>query len=145
LLVIETMNGNKFGGFNSQPFKKSPKFTGDKNCFIFQLDPFQVFYPTNINQNYVYFQHSSKTLLNGIGFGGQMDFFCFFFDPDFKGHCRGQTTFDNPIFEPEFQVKDLEIWMTEERDQEEIDRHQDKREAMALLEMAGKTMYSKDV
>ena len=58
----------------------------------------RVYPATNINDHYQYFNSNTKSLPNGLGFGGQFDYFALWVQSDFiHGHCRGNpsTTFAN--------------------------------------------------
>ena len=119
--------------------------------------------PTGINSNHVYFNQGSKSFPNGLGMGGQIDYFAFFVDCDLeRGVSRGcpSTTFGNmPVHlsqlkeqlqagsggGDEFKVEGIEVWCLLERDQESIEFKRSVREngeAKAILEMAGIEMHS---
>lgn len=118
--------------------------------------------PTGINSNHVYFNQGSKSFPNGMGMGGQIDYFAFFVDCDLeRGVSRGcpSTTFGNmPVHlslpkeqfhagssgGDEFKVEGIEVWCLLERDQESIEFKRSVREngeAKAILEMAGIEMH----
>lgn len=101
LLVMKDTDGYVFGALAGSNWSIEPKFYGTPDSYLFRLAPkMEVFKPTGINSNYQYFHHGAHTLPNGIGFGGQMDYWGLFLrSDDFK---RGvsmanptSTTFGN--------------------------------------------------
>ncbi|KAJ3042754.1 hypothetical protein HK097_001908 [Rhizophlyctis rosea] len=157
VLVVRDKRGNVFGGFAGSEWAVRPKFYGDASSFLFSLQPtMQIYRASGINANYQYFNHGMHTLPNGIGFGGQLDYFGLWIDSSFeRGHSRGDprsTTYDNPRLSgsAEFEVDFVEAWLIKPKEVD--DRLVDDRkkgsilgntEAEALLEMGGKTMVSK--
>jgi hypothetical protein len=154
VIIVKDADGKIFGGFHSLPFIPNPKFDGDGRCFVFSGNPLRLFRPTRINENFVYYNHGQQTLPNGIGFGGQIDYFGWFVSHDVeKGHSMAQpisTTYGNPQLTKEqiFRVDQLEVWCIVNRDTESIAYKKsvlDNPDMVAILEMSGKTMYSKQV
>jgi hypothetical protein len=88
-----------------------------------------------------------------------MDYFGLWIDPSLEsGSCRAQptsSTFNSPLLSStqDFQIETVEVWVTKEKETDE--RLLDKTARLSvldtgigetsLLEMAGRTMYSKDV
>lgn len=144
VLIIRSVDGVIFGGYRGSPWIRDVNFS-DSESFVFKLSPeIQIYRSTGINSNHSYYNHGSKTFPNGIGFGGQLDYFAIYLESLERGHSRGDpsTTFNNPQFtsEPEFQVDRVELWLLEERDQESVGYKRsirDNIEAKAMLEMAG--------
>ncbi|RKO82995.1 TLDc domain-containing protein, partial [Blyttiomyces helicus] len=70
---------------------------GDSSNFLFTLLPTLALYrPTSYNTNYQYFNYAMATLPNGLGFGGQMEYFGLWIDASFesghsKAHPRSST------------------------------------------------------
>jgi hypothetical protein len=151
------MAGNIFGGYNRTEWKNSPKFYGDVTSFLFTLSPeINVYRTTGINTNYMYLCHGSRTLVSGLGMGGQLEYFGLYVDDSFAGgHCRGDksTTFGNPPLcgnEEEYEIDCVEVWIVKRKI---VDEYFDEAKASVLdnaaasnfLEMAGHKMYSKDL
>ncbi|KXS20332.1 TLD-domain-containing protein [Gonapodya prolifera JEL478] len=159
LVVVKDRGGAIFGGFASQEWKPLPKYYGDNESFIFRLQPTIVINrASNYNQNFQYFNHSTQTLPNGLGLGGQMGYFALWIDAENfgRGHSKGNpsTTYNSRQLSSteEFQVDLLEAWLIKEK---EVDPNLlpekgkrsilDRAEDMAFLELGGRKLYSKDV
>ena len=71
---------------------------GNFSSFLFQLLPrLEVFPPSGANQNFQYCGHSFAALPNGIGFGGQVNYWSLFVDGLFeKGMSHKGATYTNP-------------------------------------------------
>ena len=99
----------------------------------------------------------TQTLANGVGLGGQLNYFGLFVGADFlKGHSQANpvsSTYGNPRLSKlaEFDLEDAEVWLI--RPVEKDDRLVDDRgpgiyaqtEVAEFLEMSGKKMYGKEV
>ena len=73
-----------FGGFATDSWKLGPKFYGKPESFLFQLSPtVGVFDSTPFNSNYQYFNLKQKTMPNGLGMGGQLEYFGLWIDSEF--------------------------------------------------------------
>ncbi|KAJ3342448.1 hypothetical protein HDU93_002206 [Gonapodya sp. JEL0774] len=159
LIVVKDQGGAIFGGFNSQEWKPLPKYYGDNQSFVFRLRPNIIINrPSNYNQNFQYFNHSTQTLPNGLGFGGQMGYFALWIDANNFGigHSKGNpsTTYNSRQLSSneDFKLDALEAWLIKEK---EVDPNLlpekgkksilDHAEEVAFLELAGKKLYSKDV
>ena len=154
LIVVRDCDGYVFGGFASQSWELNPTFRGDGDCFLFTVLPrLEVFNkPTYYNKHFMYYQLNAETLPNGLGMGGQLEYFGLWLSSDFgKGHSKAKpkcTTYASGQLSrhEEFTVHSLEVWgfgqglgvksphMKSALDQDP--------EAIAILEMAGKTLHS---
>ncbi len=105
-----------------------------------------------------------QTLPNGLGMGGQLEYFGLWIDGDFEtGHSKAQptsTTYGNPQLSASevFVLDHVEVWCVKQPERDErsvnggakkggkgrsaLDKHAD---VVEMLEMAGRKMYSKDV
>jgi hypothetical protein len=156
VIVIKDTSGNVFGAFASQPVKQQPKFHGDQNNFLFRLRPtIDIHYATIINQHYQYFNYGMQSLPNGIGFGGQLEYFGLWLDSSFgHGHSKAQprsTTYDSPQLsaKEEFDIDLVECFCIKEIEIDDrlvpdtkkkksvFDSHATES---AILEMAGRNM-----
>ncbi|KAI8848306.1 TLD-domain-containing protein, partial [Chytridium lagenaria] len=160
LVIVRDKEGAVFGAFASQELTTSPKFKGTSDGFTFTLQPkIEVFKSAGINEHYQYFNYGTSTLPNGIGFGGQLDYFGLWIDSDFgKGHSRGNpsSTFSNPPLssKEDFLIDDLECYLIKAKEVDDRLVPEKKRgnksvlddaTQTAFLEMAGKVFVSKDV
>ncbi|RKP07879.1 TLD-domain-containing protein [Thamnocephalis sphaerospora] len=162
LIVLRERDSDRvFGSFTYTPWQLSPDFFGDTRCYLFSTRPLRIYTPSGYNDHYQYLNVGTKTLPNGLGMGGQLNHFALWIAAENfgRGHSRAEplsTTFRSPQLSgaTEFQIDEVEVWCTRER---ERDPHEssnaaggrsamDKNpEAVTLLEMAGRTMYSKQV
>ena len=117
VIVIKDTSGHVFGGFASQSWNPSPKFSGTSRCFLFSCQPnIAIYQATGCNENYMYFNHGQDTMPNGIGMGGQLGYFGFWLDYDFgSGHSHAKpqcTTFNSLQLSKEanFTIHTLEVW-----------------------------------
>eukprot|EP01135_Chromosphaera_perkinsii_P006014 Nk52_evm2s380 gene=Nk52_evmTU2s380 len=155
VMAIKDKNEHLFGAFVSGNLKLHCKFYGDTNCFLFSLNPeMRTYDPSGYNENYVFCSRGMETLPNGIGFGGQLEYFGLFISSDFDhGHSRGHplsTTYNSPVLSAssDFEVVAIEVWglgkppedLSKGRDRSALDTNP---EAAEIMEMAGKKMYSK--
>lgn len=156
LLVIKDMGGNVFGGFAAESWRYGPQFIGSANCFLYSLHPTMgVYYPTGYNENYMYLQQNAQTLPNGLGMGGQLNYFGLWLSSDYGiGHSKGTpkcSTYGSPVLshKEEFHIDVLEVWgigdpvLPDKEDAGEVSILDKDKGATAILELAGKTSHSK--
>ncbi|KAJ1543723.1 hypothetical protein HK096_008155, partial [Nowakowskiella sp. JEL0078] len=160
LIVVRDQDGSVFGGFASQPWNTQPKFYGDNRSFLFSLMPkIAIYPPTGFNSNFQYLQSATRTYPNGLGFGGQFEYFGLWLNENFAtGHSKANprsSTYGNLRLSQreEFVLDSVEVYgILPFTDEELGDIMQDKSsvlasnpEAQAFLEMAGKRLYSKEI
>jgi len=159
IVIVKDKDDNIFGGFASNEWDHKPKFYGDNRSFLFTLRPeINIYKATDINDHYQYFNDQQQSLPNGLGMGGQLDYFGFFISSDFvHGHSKGvSTTYNNPNLssKQEFELEAVEVWLVKEKERDDrlIDDRKKKQgsvmnrmEDMTFLEMSGIKMYSKDI
>lgn len=161
LLIIKDKTGHVFGGYASEKWQLNSKFFGTADSFLFTLAPqYGIYTTTSYNSNYMYLNQGQQTLPNGLGMGGQFDYFGLWIDQSFNyGHSKAQprcTTYASPQLSGtvEFEVVALEVWEVgpepkADSDDEE-DCGQDKKksildgnaEARAMLSLIGKERVS---
>jgi hypothetical protein len=99
IVYLLLLLGHTFGAYTTQPLSRNPKFTGTSDTFLFSSYPaLAIYHSTMINDHYTYLNAQTQTLPNGLGFGGQMEYFGLFVSNDFiHGHSKGRpsTTFGN--------------------------------------------------
>ena len=151
LVIITDEGGNKFGGFATDPWVMNPKFCGKPETFLFHLNPkMNIYDSTPFNTNYQYFNLKQKTMPNGLGMGGQLEYFGFWIDHEFgivKTSPSCSTYHSPQLGETEGKIRRLEVFGVGELkiDEDEggpsvLDMDP---EAQAVLEMMGKTFHSK--
>ncbi|KAK9820434.1 hypothetical protein WJX72_010314 [[Myrmecia] bisecta] len=119
ILLVRDKQGSIFGGFASESWLKNGAFYGSFSTFVFRLLPAVGLWPAKgINEHFLWCGHNFAELTNGLGFGGQVDYFGLFIDASFeKGHSRPCATFDNPCLlghgGQEFEVDAIECWLVE--------------------------------
>ncbi|CAI9570765.1 unnamed protein product [Staurois parvus] len=154
LLVLRDSDGFIFGGFASQSWEVKPKFQGDSRCFLFSVSPhLDIYIYTGYNDHYMYLNHGQQTMPNGLGMGGQHEYFGLWIDSNFgKGHSKAKprcTTYNSPQLSAneEFTIDAMEVWALGEMP-EHLQAKNKKSvldadpETQALLEMTGKTRQS---
>ncbi|KAF9388886.1 hypothetical protein CPC16_006204 [Podila verticillata] len=157
LVIMKDEDGYIFGAYADQDWEQGPKFYGTDRSFLFTIRPtFRIYRPTRVNNNFQYLDSGTKTLPNGMGFGGQLRYFGLWLASDFQsGQSAAEpycSTYQSPRLSKQqnFKLEEMEVWQvhpsTIERDDtpkhSAMDAHPD---AVALLEMANRKMYSKDV
>lgn len=150
LVVVKDMDDYVFGVYVDQGLQINPKFHGSNGNFLFSLEPkIEIYHSTGLNNNYQYLNTGQKFLPNGIGFGGQMEYFGLFLNTDLCGRCDAEprsTTYNNPVLscKKEFTVKSIEIIsiLKKESENEIHDSILNNEEDAAFLEISGKTLYT---
>ncbi|XP_029951949.1 MTOR-associated protein MEAK7 [Salarias fasciatus] len=157
LLLVRDTKGHVFGGFASHSWELKPQFQGDSRCFLFSVSPqLRVYSATGYNEHYMYLNQHQQTMPNGLGMGGQHDYFGLWLDCDFgRGHSRARprcTTYGSPQLsaDEDFGLDRVEVWAVgKPPEPEEGEEEGGKRsildadlEAQALMEMTGKTLHS---
>ncbi|KAG1656155.1 TLD domain-containing protein 1 [Nymphon striatum] len=114
-LLVRDKDGHTFGGFASSSWELNASFTGKDNCFLFNTFPrFGIYGTTGYNDHYMYINQHQQTLPNGLGMGGQFDYFGLWIDSNFgSGKCSSScTTFENPMLSSmeNFKFDAIEVW-----------------------------------
>ncbi|XP_060110505.1 MTOR-associated protein MEAK7 [Heteronotia binoei] len=155
LLVLRDSDGYVFGGFASCSWEAKPQFQGDSRCFLFSVSPsLSVFTCTGYNDHFMYLNHRQQTMPNGLGMGGQHDYFGLWIDSDYgKGHSKAKPrciTYNSPQLsaQEDFMLDALEVWAVGDPPENDTTEKGKKSildvdpEAQALLEMIGKSRQS---
>ncbi|KAM9301768.1 MTOR-associated protein MEAK7 [Gastrophryne carolinensis] len=154
LLVLRDSDGFIFGGFASQNWEVKPQFQGDSQCFLFTVSPqLDIYTYTGYNDHYMYLNHGQQTMPNGLGMGGQHDYFGLWIDSNFgRGHSKAKprcTTYNSPQLsaKEDFTIDCLEAWALGDLSEELLAKNKKSildadPEARALLEMTGRTRQS---
>ncbi|KAF9145860.1 hypothetical protein BGX30_006343 [Mortierella sp. GBA39] len=158
LIVMKDEDGYIFGAYADQDWEQGPKFYGTDRSFLFTIRPtFRIYRPSQgINSNFQYLDSGTKTLPNGIGFGGQLRYFGLWLASDFQtGQSAAEplcSTFQSPRLSKQqnFKLDEMEVWQVHPStiDTDDLPKHSAMDahpDAVALLEMANRKMYSKDV
>jgi len=151
IVVVWDDQGNVFGGFATDSWTLGPKFCGKPETFLFHLHPKMNIYDTTpYNNNYQYFNLKQKTMPNGLGMGGQLEYFGFWIDSEFGIVKTSPTcsTYHSPqLGQLEGKIKKLEVFGVGDLKEEDIEAGRSvldmDPEAQAVLEMMGKTFHSK--
>ncbi|KAI8337716.1 TLD-domain-containing protein [Chlamydoabsidia padenii] len=163
LLVIKTKDGSLFGGYTDDPWRLETDWYGTSANYLFQLDGSFSSYnmmglwnATSNNRHYQYLCWGKKSLPNGLGMGGQLDYAGLWIDADFiHGHSKGPicSTYQSPrlSLQDQFEIDEVEVWLVRPiiRDEDEDDTKGgsvlDRAEDMEFLEMSGRKLYSRDL
>ncbi|KAM4734237.1 LOW QUALITY PROTEIN: MTOR-associated protein MEAK7-like [Anableps anableps] len=157
LLLIRDTRGHVFGGFASQAWELKPQFQGDSRCFLFSVFPtLRVYTATGYNEHFMYLNQHQQTMPNGLGMGGQHDYFGLWLDCDFgRGHSRARpkcTTYGSPQLsgDEDFALDSVEVWAVgkppppaeEEEEEGKKSILNVDPEVQAMMELTGKTLHS---
>ncbi|XP_025898159.1 TLD domain-containing protein 1 [Nothoprocta perdicaria] len=153
IIILKDLDGFIFGGFASQSWEVKPQFQGDNKCFLFSVFPSLAVYTcTGYNDHYMYLNHGQQTMPNGLGMGGQHDYFGLWIDSDYgKGHSKAKprcTTYNSPQLSAKehFTLDAMEVWAVGDIPESAVLKSKSildvDPEAQALLEMTGKTRQS---
>jgi hypothetical protein len=154
IIILQDADDHVFGGFASDNWTLSSNYTGNQSCFLFQLEPQILTFPsTGYNTNYQYLNLHQKTMPNGLMMGGKLEYpglwlYCEYGSGQSNVSC---TTFQNYVQlsgKQNFEVKHCEVWgvgpVPEIDDEERESRSildQDPT-SKVLLELSGKKMHS---
>ncbi|XP_042294674.1 MTOR-associated protein MEAK7 [Sceloporus undulatus] len=154
ILVLRDADGYIFGGFSSCSWEVKPQFQGNNACFLFSISPaLGVFTYTGYNDHYMYLNHGQQTMPNGLGMGGQHEYFGLWVDGNYgKGHSKAKpkcTTYNSPQLSAKenFTLDAMEVWAVGGLPENATGKGQKSildadPEAQALLEMIGKSRQS---
>ncbi|XP_072241469.1 MTOR-associated protein MEAK7 [Leuresthes tenuis] len=157
VLLVKDTKGHVFGGFASQAWEVKPQFQGDSRCFLFSVFPrLRVYTATGYNEHFMYLNQHQQTMPNGLGMGGQHDYFGLWLDSEFgSGHSRARpkcTTYGSPQLsgDEDFTLDSMEVWAVgKPPEPEEGEEGEGKKsilnvdpEVQAMMELTGKTLHS---
>ncbi|XP_061678308.1 MTOR-associated protein MEAK7 isoform X2 [Syngnathoides biaculeatus] len=156
LLLIKDSKGYIFGGFASLSWEVRPQFHGDSRCFLFSVFPrLRVHTATGYNQHFMYLNQNQQTMPNGLGMGGQHNYFGLWLNSDFRhGHSRARpicTTFGSPQLsgDEDFILDSMEVWAVGKPELEEGGEGEAKGsvldmdlEVQVMMEMTSKNLHS---
>ncbi|XP_058011294.1 MTOR-associated protein MEAK7 [Ahaetulla prasina] len=154
VLVLKDADGYIFGGFSSCSWEVKPQFQGNNSCFLFSISPsLAVFTCSGYNNHYMYLNHGQQTMPNGLGMGGQHEYFGLWVDSNFgQGHSKAKprcTTYNSPQLSAKenFLLDSMEVWAVGDLREAKNGKGQKSildadPEAQALLEMMGKSRQS---
>ncbi|RKP11833.1 TLD-domain-containing protein, partial [Piptocephalis cylindrospora] len=157
LILVRDTKQYSFGAFTLTDWERKPDFYGESDAFLFTLQPkLRIYKDQGYNENRQYLNYDSKTLPNGLGMGGQLEFFGLWLEQGLeKGQSRAEplsSTFGSPCLASgqEFSIRDIEAWCVRESDRERVDPRvgtaaELNPDAVGLLEMSGRRMYGKEV
>ncbi|XP_043843379.1 MTOR-associated protein MEAK7 isoform X2 [Dromiciops gliroides] len=153
LLVLKDRDGYIFGGFSSHSWAVKGQFQGDSRSFLFTISPsIAVYTYSGYNDHYMYLNHGQQTIPNGLGMGGQFDYFGLWIDHDFgKGHSKANprcSTYNSPQLSARenFELDTIEVWAVgdfpSEKSPPKKNILDNNTEVHCLLEMIGKSRQS---
>ncbi|XP_074142434.1 MTOR-associated protein MEAK7 isoform X1 [Sminthopsis crassicaudata] len=156
VIVVRDRDGYIFGGFASHSWAVKSHFQGDCRSFLFTIFPnIAVYTYSGYNDHYMYLNFGQQTMPNGLGMGGQLDYFGFWLDCDFgKGHSKANprcSTYNSPQLScrENFELDCVEVWAVGEFQCEKSTCKKNcldnEKEVHCLLEMIGKCRHSEGV
>ncbi|XP_014273696.1 MTOR-associated protein MEAK7 isoform X2 [Halyomorpha halys] len=116
LVIIEESGGFVFGGFASQSWKINTGFYGDNGCFLFRLRPDMfVCTSSSVNKHYQYLFDGKGMFPKGLAFGGFLNYFGLFLNPDFgpgqvSDTCDTFSDYEPLSEEKNFYFTRIEVW-----------------------------------
>ncbi|KAM7350918.1 MTOR-associated protein MEAK7 isoform 1-T2 [Cochliomyia hominivorax] len=159
LLVVEDEDHYIFAGYAPESWSLGPNFLGDDSAMLFTLSPaMRCFNTTGYNNHYQYLNLNQQTMPNGLGMGGQYNYWGLWIDCEYGlGHSSEScTTFKDYVQlskRKDFRIRNLEVWgvgdepKPDESDEEGDGSHKhsilDKNlEDRVMLELSGRKMHS---
>ncbi|EDW77895.1 uncharacterized protein Dwil_GK24727 [Drosophila willistoni] len=158
LFFIEDEDQYIFGGYAPESWSLKPSFGGDDTSLLYTLSPaMRCFSATNFNNHYQYLNLNQQTMPNGLGMGGQFDFWglwidCMFGDGQSVESCTTYRDYVQLSKRKQFKIRNLEVWAAGDlpvKDEDEDGGDGQKRSVLdsnledrAMLEIAGKKMHS---
>lgn len=159
VIFVQDEDGYLFGGFASASLQLSPNFVGTENAFLFGLTPRMFSCPTTCyNDHYQYLNLHQQTMPNGLGMGGQFDYWGLWLDSEYgigssSESCTTFKGYQQLSGKKQFKIRNIEVWAVgdpklhqPDSDEEEIGGGRsilDKNaEDKAMLEMIGKGPHS---
>lgn len=154
LLIVQDHEGYMFGGFAPHSWNLKPKFVGNESAVLFKLEPkMQSFDTSGYNDHYQYLNINQQTMPNGLGMGGQFQYWGLWIDCEYGLGQSSETctTFKNYkqlSKSKAFHVKNMEVWgVGEVQNKDEavgktksiLDMH---LEDQVILDLAGKGRHS---
>lgn len=116
VIIIEDTNGYIFGAFSTESWALSPNFTGSEASFLYSLRPRMRSFPaSSYNDHYQYLNLHQQTMPNGLGIGGQFEYWGLWLDSEYGiGECSETcTTYKNYIqlsATKNFKIRNVEVW-----------------------------------
>ncbi|XP_055851232.1 MTOR-associated protein MEAK7 [Episyrphus balteatus] len=154
VLIIEDEQKYIFGGFAPHSWNLNPKFVGNDTALLFTLQPtMQSFITSGYNDHYQYLNTSQQTMPNGLGMGGQFEYWGLWLDCEYGLGQSSETctTFKNYkqlSGQKSFNIRNIEVWgVGEEPEKDDAEGPQrsilDKNlEDKVILDLAGRQMHS---
>ncbi|XP_054743551.1 MTOR-associated protein MEAK7 [Anastrepha obliqua] len=158
LLVIEDEDRYVFAGFCPESWSMKSHFFGNESSMLYTLSPaMRCFNATGYNDHYQYLNLNQQTMPNGLGMGGQFNYWGLWIDSDYGSGQSSEscTTYGDYVQlskRKDFRIRNLEVWgigeEPKDEDSEEIEGTGknsilDKNlEDKVMLQLAGKEMHS---
>ncbi|KAH8282125.1 hypothetical protein KR054_005703 [Drosophila jambulina] len=157
LFFIEDEDQYIFGGYASESWSLKPQFGGDDSSLLYTLSPaMRCFTASGYNDHYQYLNLNQQTMPNGLGMGGQFDFWglwidCMFGDGQSVESCTTYRDYVQLSKRKQFKIRNMEVWAVGDLPVKEGDEEGEgqKRSVLdsnledrAMLEIAGKKMHS---
>ncbi|KAH8321193.1 MTOR-associated protein MEAK7 [Drosophila kikkawai] len=159
LFFIEDEDQYIFGGYASESWALKPQFGGDDNSLLYTLSPaMRCFTASGYNDHYQYLNLNQQTMPNGLGMGGQFDFWglwidCMFGDGQSVESCTTYRDYVQLSKRKQFKIRNMEVWAVGDlpvKDEDEEGGGEGQKRSVldsnledrAMLEIAGKKMHS---
>ncbi|CAD6999341.1 unnamed protein product [Ceratitis capitata] len=116
LLVIEDEDHYLFASFNPESWSLKSHFFGNESSMLFTLSPaMRHFNSTGYNNHYQYLNLNQQTMPNGLGIGGQFNYWGLWVDSDYgvgqsSESCTTYHDYVQLSKRKEFKIRNLEVW-----------------------------------
>ncbi|XP_034098246.1 MTOR-associated protein MEAK7 isoform X1 [Drosophila nasuta] len=158
LFFIEDEDQYIFGGYAPESWALRPQFAGNDSSLLYTLSPaMRCFSSTGYNDHYQYLNLNQQTMPNGLGMGGQFEYWglwldCMFGEGQSVESCTTYGDYVQLSKRKQFKIRNMEVWAVGDlpvKDDEEGGGEGQKRSVLdgnledrAMLEIAGKQMHS---
>ncbi|XP_058819255.1 MTOR-associated protein MEAK7 [Topomyia yanbarensis] len=156
VIIVEDTNGHIFGGFATDSWALGPNYVGNDSSFLFTLRPkMRCFSATGYNDHYQYLNLSQQTMPNGMGMGGQHNYWGMWLDSEYGvGESSETCTTYKGYFQlsatNKFTVRNVEVWGVGDKPEKDTDLDESRSRSIldtnadskAILKMSGREQYS---
>ncbi|XP_067622474.1 MTOR-associated protein MEAK7 isoform X2 [Eurosta solidaginis] len=116
LLVIEDEDHYLFAGFSPESWSLKSNFYGNESSMLYTLSPaMRCFTSTGYNDHYQYLNLNQQTMPNGLGMGGQFNYWALWIDSNYgqgqsSESCTTYRDYVQLSKRKDFRICNLEAW-----------------------------------
>ncbi|XP_037959626.1 MTOR-associated protein MEAK7 isoform X2 [Teleopsis dalmanni] len=157
VFIVEDEDHYIFGGYAPESWSLKPTFGGNDSSILFTLSPaMRCFNSTGYNNHYQYLNLNQQTMPNGLGMGGQYNYWGLWIDSEYgigqsSESCTTYRDYIQLSKRKDFKIRNMEVWAVGDEPTNDDDYGEtseatsvlDKNlESRVMLELAGKQMHS---